>query len=1110
MENRDFQGGHPLKKLRQQTVEEFEEEYYKVGKPCVTLITKKDKQTVPQPEEPQQRVHFEPIISPIMERTITDSTDERKEKVQIFQQEQQNSAPSEPKKKQSLFSQRLQSKKAAAPESSQQVQQSFPEVFKVEFSEQRVTEIQSSSLSYHQKLGALTSQSGDNLEEIHRENLGKLKSMSKEEVRQELEQLQQAFSPKLLEKLKKLGAQKLPNTQGAGALEAKEQLKERIVSTVKESNKPIQMSEVGKAVGDAAKVQAEQTVFVRNLRFNIEGDHLQAGTTSTISDEAVQTDINYQEDENFDILDVKLYSVKELENLLGSTDIRQRQYALRLLSQGLIRNMTITDQELFKIIFNKGITKVTERLLQLTQTQQRVDVSLSLIEVYESIFERLFSKVMKLREDSFTINGDALWKTNLRPHNIQLKSLILDGDQPSQYFVRDGGLMSELFKNDGANLDALLKKVKALIEVFLYGDDKLLRIQTTLRALNLLKYLSDFSKPVSHEVSEIVLSKLGTQLLKLSLSLHQPQLVSSFLSLLSSTMLYSKESALLLKQDYLSSIDLQGFVIQCTLQNLTESDPHTDQMTKSYFQCLTILNAYECPINLQASVIGQEFITMFVEVAKYCVDHQGVIPAMINLIMTLNTQDDGTRTQLMGPILKILLERDFFKIIDGKEQGSPELYFKISQMKMVLTGEIIGNPMDLLSKIQAGGEQYEWSYRTLIRIHSQDSLDKAKDLAEKALYEDQPVQVEDKMIHLAMLSHVKDYFASLLFTKEVKKATLRPYIPLILKLISKSDELVLMTIFSKFVFKGSDDLKILAQFYLGYCMTDSQTYEVSQPNFTGVRNMTRHLQSVIHQANTHTGGEIFIPLMDDWFFKPLLYIKKLDETNLQSLASNIFKFLNSIFIKDPLFAEDLTRLSKAEVVLLIAYLLTDEDLNFNRFVQTSMILFIQHHFFPLSNNLFRPQPFNIHACQSDYLLSKYRHMFFPDSLSSRLSLFLNQHSSDECPILLYVLMLCLQTRERPGGEQGRSAEFRKGLLSEIQEAYVCMMRVEGDHVKHPIDDNGLRMLYSIDLKDPLECMFYTTFFSKLERTVMESPPDVQAKLRKTNLFRLIAINFQSD
>lgn len=46
-----------------------------------------------------------------------------------------------------------------------------------------------------------------------------------------------------------------------------------------------------------------------------------------------------------------------------------------------------------------------------------------------------------------------------------------------------------------------------------------------------------------------------------------------------------------------------------------------------------------------------------------------------------------------------------------------------------------------------------------------------------------------------------------------------------------------MTLFSKYLFKGTtEDMAILRGFYLGYCMNDKQTYDISQPNFAGIRN----------------------------------------------------------------------------------------------------------------------------------------------------------------------------------------------------------------------------------------------------------------------------------
>jgi hypothetical protein len=47
-------------------------------------------------------------------------------------------------------------------------------------------------------------------------------------------------------------------------------------------------------------------------------------------------------------------------------------------------------------------------------------------------------------------------------------------------------------------------------------------------------------------------------------------------------------------------------------------------------------------------------------------------------------------------------------------------------------------------------------------------------------------------------------------------------------------------------------------------------------------------------------------------------------------------------------------------------------------------------------------------------------------------------------------------------------EFRKGLLSELSETYLCLMRAEPDHLKHQIDDAALSLLYAIDPKDPIE------------------------------------------
>lgn len=72
--------------------------------------------------------------------------------------------------------------------------------------------------------------------------------------------------------------------------------------------------------------------------------------------------INYLTAEGFEDLNVKLYSVRELENLLGSTEIHQRLFALDLLSEGLLRNEKIADSDLFGTVLNPDVTKVIARL----------------------------------------------------------------------------------------------------------------------------------------------------------------------------------------------------------------------------------------------------------------------------------------------------------------------------------------------------------------------------------------------------------------------------------------------------------------------------------------------------------------------------------------------------------------------------------------------------------------------------------------------------------------------------------------------------------------------------------------------------------------------------
>ena len=58
-------GAHPLKKLRRQTLEDFEEEFATQGRPCVTMVDMR-----PPKKEPQKVVPDKiEVFTPIVERT---------------------------------------------------------------------------------------------------------------------------------------------------------------------------------------------------------------------------------------------------------------------------------------------------------------------------------------------------------------------------------------------------------------------------------------------------------------------------------------------------------------------------------------------------------------------------------------------------------------------------------------------------------------------------------------------------------------------------------------------------------------------------------------------------------------------------------------------------------------------------------------------------------------------------------------------------------------------------------------------------------------------------------------------------------------------------------
>ena len=124
--------------------------------------------------------------------------------------------------------------------------------------------------------------------------------------------------------------------------------------------KPIEMSELSKVISEAAIGQLQNQAFLSHLRFTKDG----ILSLGEVDNEAVnQRNISYILAENFEDLDKKPYSVNELENLLGSTDIYQRTFALQLFKAG-IDSTALTNEQVFGLLLDssKEASRLGDRL----------------------------------------------------------------------------------------------------------------------------------------------------------------------------------------------------------------------------------------------------------------------------------------------------------------------------------------------------------------------------------------------------------------------------------------------------------------------------------------------------------------------------------------------------------------------------------------------------------------------------------------------------------------------------------------------------------------------------------------------------------------------------
>ena len=67
----------------------------------------------------------------------------------------------------------------------------------------------------------------------------------------------------------------------------------------------------------------------------------------------------------------------------------------------------------------------------------------------------------------------------------------------------------------------------------------------------------------------------------------------------------------------------------------------------------------------------------------------------------------------------------------------------------------------------------------------------------------------------------------------------------------------------------------------------------------------------------------FIPLLDDWFIRPLYFVSKLDEQALQNLTRAILSYATSYFTNmGETSSADLLRVTRGEFAMVIANLIS--------------------------------------------------------------------------------------------------------------------------------------------------------------------------------------------
>lgn len=104
---------------------------------------------------------------------------------------------------------------------------------------------------------------------------------------------------------------------------------------------------VSQQVHDQAQELETNTRLAKTLAINSHGDIIIENDDDSSSDEEETRYLSYVTNDDFEELDKRYFKLEEIANLLASSDLRQRTFALNILLQLITKNLT--DKEAFYV-----------------------------------------------------------------------------------------------------------------------------------------------------------------------------------------------------------------------------------------------------------------------------------------------------------------------------------------------------------------------------------------------------------------------------------------------------------------------------------------------------------------------------------------------------------------------------------------------------------------------------------------------------------------------------------------------------------------------------------------------------------------------------------------